>query len=144
MCLVLCRTAQQELSNNTRKIGIKQKPKTMNKKAEEFFRKEKIARSEGIVKKLNKIVNFDMEGEILEAYAKEQNGEQFNLLQKNVNLFLESDVKVKALEKQVEELKKKEETLIGYFEILQSGKSWPHELNAVIEEAKVELLKEKE
>jgi len=144
MCLVLCRTAQQELSNNTRKIGIKQKPKTMSKKAEEFFRKEKIARSEGIVKKLNKIVNFDMEGEILEAYAKEQNGEQFNLLQKNVNLFLESDVKVKALEKQVEELKKKEETLIGYFEILQSGKSWPHELNAVIEEAKVELLKEKE
>ena len=120
------------------------KPKTMSKEAEEFFRKEKIARSEGIVKKLNKIVNFDMEGEILEAYAKEQNGEQFNLLQKNVNLFLESDVKVKALEKQVEELKKKEETLIGYFEILQSGKSWPHELNAVIEEAKVELLKEKE
>ena len=47
----------------------------MSKEAEEFFRKEKIARSEGIVKKLNKISNFDIEGEILEAYAKEQTKE---------------------------------------------------------------------
>jgi len=51
------------------------KPKTMSKEAKDFFRKEKIARSEGIVKKLNKISNFDIEGEILEAYAKEQTKE---------------------------------------------------------------------
>ena len=90
----------------------------MSKEAEEFFRKEKAARSEGIVKKLNKIVNFDMEGEILEAYATE-------LYKKH-----------EALEKQVEELNSK---LIRVRDYATHRKEYSSNMRAILELLKNKL-----